>query len=119
MKKIGIPLLFSLVFFPLVSALSEQVGTSILSDLNNRLIISQNARQRALEKRGEKIIGIRDALIKNTLQAYGGDYFRDGKLMSIILNGRIYRDFTLKIVRGQFLEISTPNGVIYLEVVEE
>ena len=119
MKKIGILLLFSLFFSPLVSALSEQIGSSTFSDLNSRLIISQNARQRALEKRGEKIVSIKDALVRNTLRAYGGGYFRDGKLMSIILNGRIYRDFTLKIIRGQFLEINTPDGVIYLEVVEE
>ena len=119
MKKFGILLVFFLFLFPWASVLPEQNDGSTSSELNGRLFISQNARQRALEKRGEKIVSIKDALVRSTLRAYGGDYFRDGAVMSIILNGRIYRDFTLKIIRGQFLEINTPDGVIYLEVIEE
>jgi len=119
MKKIGILLLFSFFFSPLVPALPEQIDSSTFSDLNSRLIISQNTRQQALEKRGEKIVSIKDALVRNTLRAYGGDYFKDGNRMSILFDGKIYNDFTLKIVRGKYLTINTPDGVIYLEVVTE
>jgi hypothetical protein len=117
MKKIAALLLF-LFFFPLNIALSEP-NFSRTSDLNNRLIISQNARQRALEKRGEKIVTIKDSLVRNTIRAYGGDYFSDGKMISIRFDGKIYKNFTFRIVRGKYLIIHTPDGVIYLEVVNE
>jgi hypothetical protein len=79
--------------------------------------IRGNARGEMLRQRGEKIIRINDEVIARTLRAYGGDYKRDGKKKLILLNGRIYKDFKIDLIRGRYLIITTSDGRYLLEVV--
>lgn len=82
------------------------------------LIICQSGRDRALQERAEKVTHVKDELIRRTLRAYGGDYFRVGQMTSVMLNGRTYKDCDIKIVRGEYLIIKTFDDIFLLEIVE-
>jgi hydrogenase maturation factor len=64
-------------------------------------------------------MAIRESLVKNTLRSYGGDYVRDGENVAVVMNGRIYKDVTIEVIRGQYLLIHTRDGVFFFEVVTE
>ncbi len=80
-------------------------------------MLCQSGRDRALQERAEKVIQDKDELVRRTLRAYGGDYFRVGQMTSVTLNGRTYKDCDIKIVRGEYLIIKTVDDVFFLEVV--
>lgn len=117
MKKCFFVLFFLLFHLPCVSALFPDLDDPASVQAGDPLLICQNARQRALQQRGERIMAIRESIVKNTLRSYGGDYFKDGQNVAIMMNGKIYRDFTMEIIRGQYLLIRTPDGVFYFETV--
>ncbi|MDP2643452.1 MAG: ABC-type transport auxiliary lipoprotein family protein [Desulfobacterales bacterium] len=78
-------------------------------------LIAQN---RAMKQRGEKIIQINDDVIYRTLKANGGDYIRKGKLKALVFNGKMYDDFSIEVVRGAVLIITTPDGTFSLDIVD-
>ena len=109
MKKVAVLIvLASFMFLP----------GSLYADGSVSFHLCQSGADRALKQRGEKIVKEKDALIRRTLQAYGGDYRRDGTAMSITINGRTYKDFELQIVQGEYLFIRVPDGILQLEIVQ-
>ncbi|MFH1258258.1 MAG: hypothetical protein ABII74_00330, partial [Elusimicrobiota bacterium] len=58
------------------------------------------SQERALEQRADQIIEINDALIQKTIQANGGNYFHQGKSKILIFNHKIYKDFTIRVIKG-------------------
>ena len=77
------------------------------------LAISQ---ERALEQRADQVIEINDALIQKTIQANGGNYFHQGKSKILIFNHKIYKDFTIRVIKGNRLIIETEDGTFQMDV---
>lgn len=75
--------------------------------------------QRALKQRAETVTRARDDLISRTLRFYGGDFVKTGATAAIILNGKLYRDFTAEVIQGKYLRIETPEDTYYMEVVDQ
>jgi len=109
MKKVNVLIILTCLMF---------LAGRVYADGPVSFLLCQTGVDRALKQRGEKIVKEKDDLIRRTLQAYGGDYHRDGTTMSITINGRTYKDFELQIVRGEFLFIRVPDGVLQLEIVQ-
>ena len=79
----------------------------------------QIAQQEALEQRGEKVINANDALIQRTVRAYGGNYARKGESKVLIINEKVYKDFSIQVVNSQYIIIRTDDGTFTMDVVNE
>lgn len=79
----------------------------------------QVAQQEALEQRGEKVINANDALIQRTVRAYGGNYTRKGESKVLIINEKVYKDFSIQVVNSQYIIIRTNDGTFTMDVVNE
>jgi len=74
------------------------------------------ARQRALDQRGGVVIDANDALVRKTVQAYGGNYIRQGDATLLILNGKVYKTLVIRVVDSRQVIIETEDGVFTLDV---
>lgn len=83
------------------------------------LRIHSSPKDRALKKRGEKVTEVKEDLVRRTVQAHGGVYRRVGQDVFLELNGKIYTDFTLRIVDGQYLVIESPEKIFKLKIISE
>jgi len=77
------------------------------------------AQKKALEKRAEQVLDANDVLIQRTIQAYGGNYFRQEKNKVLIFNQKIYKDFSIRVINGQRLIVKTADGTFVMNVVQE
>jgi len=77
------------------------------------LFVSQES---AMERRADQVIAINDELIQRTIQANGGNYFHQGKSKILIFNHKIYKDFTIRVIRGHRLIIETEDGAFQMDV---
>ncbi|MFC1857302.1 hypothetical protein ACFL9U_04650 [Thermodesulfobacteriota bacterium] len=107
MKKVAVLIVLACFMF---------LPGSLYADGSVPFLLCQSGADRALKQRGEYIVKEKDEIIRQTLQAYGGEYHREGTTMSITINGRTYKDFELQIVRGEYLFIRVPDGVLQLEI---
>jgi len=89
------------------------------SDHKNTFEICQTGRQKALKQRGIKVTRDKDDLVRRTIRAHGGNYVRNGDMVTLMLNGKIYSDFSMQIVEGKYLIIITPGDSFTLEVVDK
>lgn len=74
------------------------------------------ARQRALDQRGKVVLDANDALIRKTVEAYGGNYIRRNNMKRLILNGKVYKTVTIRVVDSRQVIIETEDGVYALDV---
>ncbi|MDF1590471.1 MAG: hypothetical protein P1P89_03060 [Desulfobacterales bacterium] len=74
------------------------------------------SQERALEERADQVIEINDALIQRTVQANGGNYFRQGQSKVLIFNHKIYKDFSIRVIGGNRLSIETEDGTFQMDV---
>lgn len=79
----------------------------------------QLAQQEALEQRGQKILDANDLLIQRTVQAYGGNYFHKDKAKILIFREKVYKDFSIRVVNGEYVILETRDGTYRLKVVSE
>lgn len=106
-----------LILMPII-AQAGNIDIYARSGPKTSLTICQSGRDRALQERAEKVTQDKDELVRRTLRAYGGDYFRVGQMTSITLNGKTYKDCDIKIVRGEYLIIKTFDDIFFLEVAD-
>ncbi len=107
-----------LIFMPLI-ARAGSIDIYARSGPKTALTICQSGRDRALKERAEKVTQDKDELVRRTLRAYGGNYFRVGQMTSISLNGKTYKDCDIKIVRGEYLIIKTVDDIFFLEITNQ
>ncbi len=119
MKRTAIVVFCSFLFFSPTIAQGFTLDRYPPSESKTSLLICQSGRDRALQERAEQVTHVKDELIRRTLRAYGGDYFRVGQMTSVTLNGRTYKDCDIKIVRGEYLIIKTFDDIFLLEIVEK
>jgi len=81
--------------------------------------ICQTGRQKALKQRGIKVTRDKDDLVRRTVRAHGGNYVRNGDMVTLTLNGMTFRDFSMEVVDGKYLIIITPGDSFTLEVVDK
>jgi len=117
MKKNSFLLLCVSIQFLLQLQAAADAGSTIPQRLpavfSEILPVSQ---QRALEQRADQVIDINDALIQRTIQANGGNYFHQGKTKILIFNHKIYKDFTIRVIKGNRLIIKTEDGTFQMDV---
>jgi hypothetical protein len=118
MKALGKIIVCFLLVMP-AAAQSFDFDNSKGSENNTNFQICQAGQQRALQQRGVKVTRDKDDLVRHTVQAYGGDYMREGETAAVTLNGKTYQDFTIEIVDGKYLLIKTPDGTFYLGIVDK
>ena len=88
-------------------------------DHKNTFEICQTTRQKALKQRGVKVTRDKDDLVRRTVRAHGGDYVRNGDVVTLMLNGMTFKDFSMEVVDGKYLIIITPGDSFTLEVVDK
>jgi hypothetical protein len=74
------------------------------------------SQQRALEQRADQVIDLNDALIQRTIQANGGNYFHQGKTKILIFNHKIYKNFTIRVIKSNRLIIETEDGPFQMDI---
>lgn len=79
----------------------------------------QLAQQEALERRGQKILDANDALIQRTVRAYGGNYFHQDKSKVLIFREKVYKDFSIRVVNGEYVILETRDGTYRLKAINE
>ncbi len=75
------------------------------------------SRQQEMEKRGETVLNANDELIQRTLQANGGNYFRQGSSKMLIFREKVYDDFSIDVLNGEYIIIKTIDGTFRLKTV--
>ena len=119
MGKKKILLLLSCLFCLTVTGYTVQAVSAETFGHRNVQFTRQVAQQEALEKRGEKVINANDALIQRTVRAYGGKYTRKGESKVLIINEKVYKDFSIQVVNSQYIIIRTDDGTFTMDVVNE
>ena len=77
------------------------------------------AQEEALNQRKKFVMDANDELIQKTLKAHGGNYFRQGRSKVIIFKEKVYKDFSVRVVNGEYIIIETKDGTFKLEVPRE
>lgn len=107
-----------LILMPII-AQADNIDIYARPGSKTPLTICQSGRDRALQERAEKVTEVKDDLVRRTLRAYGGDYFRVGQMTNVTMNGKTYKDCDIQIVRGEYLIIKTFDDIFFLEVVDQ
>lgn len=117
MKKSKLPLfcVFILILLQFHAAADDLSSIQQLLPPSFPGILSVS-QQRALDQRADQVIEINDALIQRTIQANGGNYFHQGKSKILIFNHKIYKDFTIRVIKGNRLIIETEDGTFQMDV---
>lgn len=114
MKKIvSLLLCVSILLLLQLPAVADNLAFNPQYPVSGIVPVSQ---QSALEQRADQIIETNDALIQRTIQANGGNYFHQGTSKILILNHKIYKDFTIRVVNGNRLIIETEDGAFQMDV---
>ena len=119
MKKKKILLLIACLFCLMGTAYTVQAVSAETFEHRNVQFFRQIAQQEALEQRGEKVINANDVLIQRTVRAYGGNYTRKGESKVLIINKKVYKDFSIQVVNSQYIIIRTDDGTFTMDVVNE
>ncbi|MFC1815790.1 hypothetical protein ACFL0M_07565 [Thermodesulfobacteriota bacterium] len=118
-KKIDVLILGFFLLCLSAAPAADVSGFLNVSDQNNFPILSRAAQKEVLQKRAEEVIDANDALIQKTIQAHGGNYFREGQNKILIFNQNIYKDFSIRVIKGQRLIVETADGTFVMNVVKE
>ena len=119
MKKNKILLLLACLRCLMGTGYTVQAVSAEPIEHRNFQFARQIAQQEALEQRGEKVIHANDALIQRTVRAYGGNYDRKGESKVLIINEKVYKDFSIQVVNSQYIIIKTDDGTFTMDVVNE
>jgi len=119
MKRLSKILTYLLILLLPATAQAIDIEYYDTSDHKKTFEICQTTRQKALKQRGIKVTRDKDDLVRRTVQAHGGDYVRNGDMVTLTLNGMTFRNFTMEVVDGKYLIIITPGDSFTLEVVDK
>jgi hypothetical protein len=116
--KIVLLILSFAVFFPVSAVAHDDTEIYRIYAAGNPLVFS-SPQDRAKKERGKKVTEVKEELVRRTVEAHGGSYRRVGQDVFLELTGKIYTDFTLHVVDGEYLVIESTEKTFKLKIVPE